>query len=99
MSTELGTHVCWLDSRVRARNGIAVIMRRAHLQRPPISSSASKHVGERPSSKQHLIAVMPLAPAPITATVRRPAESDVERAAISIMIADPIAVEMHFPIA
>lgn len=40
-----------------------------NLQRPPMSSPLSKHVGSSPSSKQDLMLVRPDIPAPITATV------------------------------
>lgn len=40
-----------------------------NLQRPPMSSLLSKHVGSRPSSRQPLMLVTPEGPAPITATL------------------------------
>lgn len=43
--------------------------RTLNLQRPPMSSLLSKHVGSSPSSKQDLMLVRPEIPAPITATV------------------------------
>lgn len=69
-----GHHIPWYKIKclmyqltVRVPNRINPRRFTWNLQSPPMSSVLSKQTGSRPSSRQHLIDVSPLTPAPITA--------------------------------